>query len=101
MIRQLARDYPVSLLCEVLGVPRSTVYYEPQVRPEEAQWLAAIEQVLMRWPFYGYRRVTAQLKREGYPVGETCVRRLLSRLDHSASVGRVAPPTTGSQPGEA
>ena len=31
MIRQLSHEYPVSLLCEVLDVARSTVYYAPQV----------------------------------------------------------------------
>ena len=58
MIRQLAASYPVSLLCEVLGVARSTVYYQPVTQAEDEPLLAAIEQVLMRWPFYGYRRVT-------------------------------------------
>lgn len=100
MIRQLASEYPVSVLCEVLGVARSTVYYEPQgSKPDDAALLEAIEQVLMRWPFYGYRRVTAQLKREGVEVGETRVRRLLGALDHSASVGR-ARSTTDSRHGE-
>jgi putative transposase len=89
MIRQLANEYPVSLLCEVLEVPRSTVYYRPQgSKSGDAALLAAIERVLIGRPFYGYRRVTAQLKREGVAVGETRVRRLLSALSHSASVGR-------------
>jgi putative transposase len=100
MIRQLSKDYPMSLLCQVLDVPRSTVYYDPQVKPADARFLVAIEQILMRWPFYGYRRVTAQLKRETYVIGETRVWRLLKELGHSASVGRVAVSTTDSQHGE-
>jgi putative transposase len=100
MTWRLADEYPVSLLCEVLEVPRSTVYYEPQGKPGDALLLEATERILMRWPFYGYRRVTAQLKREGYPVGETRVRRLLETLDHSASVGRVRVTTTDSRHGE-
>lgn len=100
MIRQLSEDYPVSLLCEVLEVPRSTVYYEPQVKPGDAEFLARMEHILMRWPFYGYRRVTAQLKREGCVIGETRVRRLLRDLGHTASVGRVRVATTDSQHGE-
>jgi putative transposase len=101
MIRQLANEYPVSVLCEVLEVPRSTVYYQPQgSKPGDAALLEAIERVLMRRPFYGYRRVTAQLKREGVEVGETRVRRLLSALNHSASVGRARVATTDSQHGE-
>jgi putative transposase len=96
MIRQLSDDYPVSVLCEVLDVARSTVYYEPQVKPEDTGFLEAIERILMRWPFYGYRRVTAQLKREGHAVGETRVRRLLKLIDHTRSVGRVRVRTTDS-----
>jgi len=36
MIRHLAGEYPLSVLCEVLGVARSSVYYEAEVRTEEA-----------------------------------------------------------------
>lgn len=97
MIQPMAGVYPVKVLCEVLGVARSTVYYTPVVKPDEAALLAAIEALLMRWPFYGYRRVTAQLKRQGWAVGETRVRRLLGVLEYSASVGRVRVTTTDSQ----
>lgn len=97
MIRRLSRDYPVNLLCEVLKVARSTVYYEPQTKPEDAMFLEAIERLLMRWPFYGYRRVTAQLKREHFPIGERRVRRLLKEIGHSRSVGRVHVTTTDSK----
>ena len=97
MIRQMSADYPVSVLCEVLEVPRSTVYYQPQVKPDDVVFRAAIERLLMRWPRYGYRRVTAQLKREGFAIGQTRVRRLLKELDHSASVGRVRVTTTDSR----
>lgn len=96
MIRALSQEYPARMVCDLLGCPRSSFYYRPVVNPEDADVLAAIERILMRWPFYGYRRVTAQLKREGWPVGETRVRRLLKQLDHSCSVGRVRVVTTDS-----
>jgi len=51
----------------------------------------------MKWPYYGYRRVIHQLKREGYVVGETRVRRLLKQLEHSCSVGKAAISSTCSQ----
>jgi len=96
MIRALSAQYPASIVCDLLGCSRSSFYYQPVVNPEEAEVLAAIERLLMRRPFYGYRRVTAQLKREGWAIGETRVRRLLRQLDHSASVGRVRVATTDS-----
>ncbi len=100
MIQQLATAYPVSVLCEVLDVARSTVYYEPVMNAEDDVLLEAIEHLLMRWPFYGYRRITAQLKRDGWTIGERRVRRLLKQLGHAASVGRVRVNTTASQHSE-
>lgn len=96
MSRQLSAEYPVKTVCEALSCPRSTYYYEQLVDPQDAVFLEAIEQVLMRWPFYGYRRMTAQLKREGHLIGETRVRRLLKQLEHSVKVGRVKVNTTDS-----
>jgi transposase InsO family protein len=96
MSRQLSEQYPAKRVCEALACPRSTYYYEPGVDPQEEVYLEAIERLLMRWPFYGYRRVTAQLKREGHAIGETRVRRLLRQIDHSVKVGRVRVSTTDS-----
>ena len=96
MSRQLSVEYPVKTVCEALGCPRSTDYYERSIDPQDAAFLEAIEQVLMRWPFYGYRRITAQLKREGQVIGETRVRRLLKQIEHSVKVGRVKVTTTDS-----
>ena len=73
MSRQISENYPVSRVCEVLACPRSSYYYEPTVDRQDRSLLEAIERLLMRWPFYGYRRVTAQLQREGHAVGETRV----------------------------
>lgn len=96
MSRQLSAEYPVKVVCEALGCPRSTYYYEQIIDPQDAGFLEAIEQVLMRWPFYGYRRMTAQLKRDGHHIGETRVRRLLAHIEHSVKVGRVKVTTTDS-----
>ena len=40
-------------LCRWLGLARSSYYYQAQV-PDETALLYAMEQILMRWPFYGY-----------------------------------------------
>lgn len=97
MSQTLSEDYPAQLVTETLGLARSSYYYQPVHKPEDVVLTDAIEQVLVRWPFYGYRRVTAQLKREGYCVGETRVRRLLKALNHTAQVGRVRVNTTDSK----
>lgn len=95
MISHLKGTYPVRLLCQLLACPRSTYYYRSPAR-DEGVLLAALEQILMRWPFYGYRRLLAQLQREGFTVGERVVRRLLKQLGGSRQVGRVRIQTTDS-----
>ncbi len=95
MIQQMKADYPLRSLCVALDCPLSTAYYEPVVHDEGAL-ITAIEQVLMRFPFYGYRKVHAALVRQGWPVGEHVVRRLLRELGVTRSVGKVRAQTTDS-----
>lgn len=72
-------EYPLTLLCETLGCNRSTFYYTP--RPgDDAELEEAISAVIERWPTYGYRRVTAQLKREGLRVNGKRVLRVMGQM---------------------
>jgi len=96
MITEMSQDYPVTLLCNLLGLSRSTFYRQAQEKAGDPELLDTIEQIIMKKPYYGYRRVTHQLKREGYQVGETRVRRLLGALEHSCQVGKVRVSTTDS-----
>lgn len=82
-------------LCDLLNCARSSYYYEPR-QPNEAALVVAMEDVMMRWPRYGYRRILAQLQREGVDAGERIVRRLLKALGGSCQVGRVRIRTTDS-----
>lgn len=97
MIEQLKADYPVAQLCRVLDCPRSSYYARRQAHEAETEVVEQIEAILMRWPFYGYRRIVAQLKRQGIQLGERRVRALLKELDVSRQVGRVRVQTTDSQ----
>jgi transposase InsO family protein len=53
----------VNLLCQVLECPRSTYYYQAQPR-DDTLLKAAIQETAGAWPTYGYRRITAQIRRE-------------------------------------
>jgi len=75
----LAQEYPVKLLCELLDFPRSSFYYRSQGRDESALQRALLH-LAEEWPTYGYRRLTAQLRREGWEVNTKRVRRLMHRL---------------------
>lgn len=97
MIGELRKSYPVKQTCEMLGMSRSTYYYQRQEKAGDRQLLEVIEKIIVRRPYYGYRRVTQQMKREGYQVGETRVRRLLGELEHSCTTGKVCISTTDSK----
>jgi putative transposase len=78
-----------------LDCPRST-YYAPSVKADEAVLVAAIEQILLRFPFYGYPKLHKALVRQGIAMGEHRVRRLLRQLGMTRSVGKVRLQTTDS-----
>ena len=64
--------------CALLGLPRSTWYYE--AAPESAANLALmrrIDEQYLRAPFYGSRRMAVWLNQEGYEVNRKRVQRLM------------------------
>jgi len=85
----------VTNLCQWLNCPRSSYYRQPKPCDETAL-LAAMEQILLRFPFYGYRKVHKELARQRVRVGEHVVRRLLRQLGLTRSVGKVRVQTTDS-----
>ena len=72
---------PVSRQCELLGIARSTVYYHPVAPPAlDAVLKRRLDELYTAHPFYGSRRMTAVLQREGYTVNRKRVQRLLQDL---------------------
>lgn len=49
---KLAQTFPVTLVCQVLDLPRSSYYYQP-VERNEGDLKAAIEKLAGQWPTYG------------------------------------------------
>lgn len=80
MIAELASRYPVQRLCQLLGVARSSYYYRP-VAGDDLSVLAQIEDVLLAFPRYGYRRVTAELARRGLVINHKRVWRVMREHD--------------------
>ena len=62
---------------ELLDIARSTFYYEPVVSEEDLKLMRLIDQLYTRAPFYGSRRLTAWLQREGQQVNRKRVQRLM------------------------
>jgi transposase InsO family protein len=77
----LAGDYSLRLVCRLLGVPRSSVYYQARPPVDEAALKTALLDLAAEWPTYGYRRLTAMMKRLGWPVNGKRVRRWMAELN--------------------
>jgi putative transposase len=76
----LADAYPIRLVCRLLGVPRSSLYYTARPPVDEAALKTALVDLAGEWPTYGYRRLTAMLRRLGWPVNGKRVRRWMDEL---------------------
>ena len=65
--------------CRVLGVPRSSQRYVGAEREREEELLLRIRALAREHPRYGYRRIRALLRREGWSVNLKGVHRLWRR----------------------
>lgn len=64
--------------CELLDINRSTLYYvDKPLGLDDVTVLNAIRDVWMRHPFYGYRRITKELRSKGIVVNRKRVQRLM------------------------
>lgn len=78
---KLATSYPIRLVCRLLGVPRSSVYYTARPEADEAMLKVALLDLAAEWPTYGYRRLAAMMRRLGWPVNGKRVRRWMDELN--------------------
>ena len=62
--------------CRVLGQARSTQRQVPKTKEEEGRLVARMLELVRRHPRYGYRRIWALLRREGWRVNRKRVHRL-------------------------
>ena len=62
--------------CRVLGQTRSTQRYEPRVTDDEERLVKQIIELACEYGRYGYRRITAMLREEGWQVNHKRVERI-------------------------
>jgi putative transposase len=74
-------DHPelsVSRQCALLGLPRSTLYYQPTpIRESTLGIMARIDALYLEDPCSGSRRVVGYLARDGIPISRDRVRHLM------------------------
>ena len=84
--------------CQLLGLPRSSFYYQP-VAPDRLtlELMNAIDRIYTEHPIYGVRRIGATLRRAGYPVNPKRVHRLMKAMGLQAIYPRTRRTTPDPQ----
>lgn len=64
------------LACRLAGIARSSFRYQPQPAPDDEPLRAEVLKLAQRHRRYGYRRITALLRRQEHPVNAKRVWRI-------------------------
>lgn len=68
--------------CNLLGVSRSGLYYEPEpTSVDELALMRRIDELHLEHPFYGSRNIAHALSAEGVAINRKCVQRLMRAMD--------------------
>lgn len=97
---------PISHSCLALDVSRSG-YYEwlkrsekiPAENNESSDLIDQIQEIALEFPYYGYRRITAELQNRGYAVNHKRVLRLMRQEKLLCHKKKFRPVTTDSTHG--
>jgi putative transposase len=97
MIERANPKLSITRQCDVLSISRSTFYYQLKGESEANLLLMRrIDELFMKYPFYGSRQMARHLRREGETVGRHRVRRLMALMGLQAIYQ--APRTTVHHP---
>ena len=72
---------PVSRQCQLLEIGRSSYYYQAvPVSQADVDLMRLIDEIHLKYPFYGSRKVRDELKDRGFKVGRGHVRTLMRKM---------------------
>lgn len=75
----MSEQYPKAVVCRVLGVARSSLYHRSGL-VWNAELDCAMKDICAEFPCYGYRRVTAELRRRGWRVNRKRTARMMKTV---------------------
>ena len=91
-------DLSIRRQCELLGLNRSGYYYRPAAESAlNLKLMRLIDEQYLKMPFYGYRKMTAHLRRSGYPINTKRVRRLMNLMGIQAIAPRPRTSISGKE----
>lgn len=81
MIESAHTDLSIRRQCQLLGLNRVTYYYAPaQESAANLALMRLIDAQYLQTPFYGYPRMTAHLRQQGYAVNPKRIARLMQLM---------------------
>lgn len=85
LVDRTHEELSLSVQTQLLGLNRTSLYYQPvQPSEEEVALKHRIDQLYTDHPYYGSRRITGQLKREGLEVNRKAVMRHMHEMGIAA-----------------
>jgi len=87
MIEPKLKTVSISNQCQLLGLNRSSLYYEPRINQKKILLKAKINQVFEDIPIYGEAKVHRQLLEDGYQVSLNTVSAYRKELGLKAVLG--------------
>ena len=85
MVEWINPELPIATQADLLCLNRTSLYYKPVApSPEEIALKHRIDEIYTAHPYYGSRRITAQLKREGFPVNRKAIQRHMREMGIAA-----------------
>jgi len=67
--------------CRMVGISRTSMYYESKpISPRDIELMRLIDEIYLRYPFYGSRRIRDELKDSGHEVGRGHVATLMRKM---------------------
>jgi len=97
-------QYPTRMLSRLFELARSSLYRSlanpARIRlASQEDQTARLLELAARWPCYGYRRLTAEMRRAGYPINSKKTRRLMRALGIQGPGPKRKARTTWRDPG--
>lgn len=95
MLERESSELSLATQAELLSISRASLYYEP-VGPstQEIATKRRIDEIYTKYPFYGSRRMTAMLCREGRAISRPTVQQYMREMD----IAGIAPGPNTSRP---
>ena len=81
MVEREHPELPLTVQAELLGISRSSLYYQPKMPSvEEVAIKHRIDEIYTECPFFGSRRIAVELRQTGMPVNRKAVQRHMREM---------------------